>query len=114
MTFGDELGANDEIEASLRHVVEFLAKTLDRFDQITRQNQDASLRKKFARFLFKPFDTGTNRSKAIGSVAIRTFRRRRHRKSTVMTDQPSLEAVVNQPGVAIRTLQTKSAGTAQR
>ena len=32
----------------------------------------------------------------------------------MMADQPTLEAVIDQPGVAIRALQTESAGAAQR
>ena len=44
VALGDELRADDDVEAALRHVVELLAQPLDRFHQIARQHQDARVR----------------------------------------------------------------------
>ena len=114
MALGDELRADDDVEAALRDVVELRAQPLDRLDQIARQHQDARLRKQLGRLLLQPLDAGADGGEAFGGVAIRTFRRRRHGEAAMMADQPPLEAVIDQPGVAIRTLQPEAAGAAQR
>src|SRR5690242_5690167 len=114
VTFGDKLRADNEIETALGHVVEFLPQPFDGFDHIAGQHQDACLRKEFCRLLFETFDPRTDCSKAIGRMTVRAFRRRRHRKAAVVTDQPPLEAMIDQPGIAIRTLQPESASPAQR
>ena len=51
---------------------------------------------------------------AFGGVAVRAFRRRRHGEAAMVADQPPLEAVIDQPGVAIRALQAEAAGAAER
>ena len=43
MALGDELRADDDVEAALRDVVELLAQPLDRGDEIAREHQDARL-----------------------------------------------------------------------
>jgi hypothetical protein len=56
MTLGNELRADDEIEATLRHVVELLPEAFDRFHEVARQYKRTGLRKKLTDFLLKPFD----------------------------------------------------------
>jgi hypothetical protein len=114
VAFGHQLRTDNEIEAPFRDIVELLAQAIDRFDEIAREHQDASLRKKFGGLLLQPFNAGTHCGKALGSVTIRAFGRRRHGKSAVMADQPALKTVIHQPRIAIRTLQTETAGPTQR
>ena len=68
MPLGDELRADDDVEAALRDVIEFLAQPLDRFDQIARQHQDAAAGKQRGRLLLQPLDAGTDRRRRL-SVA---------------------------------------------
>src|SRR4249919_2590300 len=114
MTLCDELGADDEIKAALRHVVELLPEALDRFHEIARQHKGPRLRKKFAGLLLKPFDPRANSSETIRRMTVGALRRRRPGKPAVMTNQTTFEAVIDQPGITVGTLQTEAAGTAQR
>ena len=41
MTLGDQLRADDDIEAALRHVVEFRPQALHGLHEIARQNENA-------------------------------------------------------------------------
>jgi len=112
MPFGDKLRADDEIETSCGNVVELLPEPFDRLHEIARQDEDARLRKQLGRFLLEPLDAGTNGRQAFRRVTMRAFSRRRHGKSAIMTDQPPFEPVIDEPGIAVRTLQTKTAGPA--
>ena len=53
---GAPVPADDEIEATLRHVVELLPEAFDRFHEVARQYKRTGLRKKLTDFLLKPFD----------------------------------------------------------
>ncbi len=112
MALGHQLGADDDVELARGDVVEFLAQPLHRIDQIARQHQNALVGKQRGRFLFEPFDAGTDGCETFGGVTVRTGFRLRGVVAAVMADQPLLEAVIDQPGVAIRTLQTKAASAA--
>ena len=70
VALGDELRADDDVEAALRHVVELLAQPLDGFDQIARQHQDARAGKQLGRLLLQPLDAGTDRDEAVLSPGI--------------------------------------------
>ena len=70
--------------------------------------------KQLGRLLLQPLDARTDGDEAFGGVALRALRRRRHREAAMMADQPPLEAMIDQPGVAIRALQAEAAGAAQR
>src|SRR6185436_19628910 len=65
------------------------------------------------RLLLQPLDTRTDRDEAAGRLALRALFGRRHRIAAVMTDQAALEAVIDQPGVAVRTGHAVAAGVAQ-
>src|SRR5690242_4775844 len=114
MTLGHELSADDEIEATLCHVVEFLSEALDRFHEIARQHKSTGLRKKFSGLLFKPFDPGTHCGETVRGMTVGAFHRGRLREAAVMTNQTTFESMVDQPRIAIRTLQTEPAGATQR
>ena len=96
-----------------RDVVELLAQALHRFHQIARQHQNAFARKQLRRLLLQPLDARADRRETFGGVALRAFRRRRHVEAAMVADQPPLEAMIDQPGVAIRALQAEAAGAAQ-
>ena len=70
--------------------------------------------KQFGRLVLQPLDAGADGREAFGRVALRAFRRRRHGEAAVVADEPPLEAVIDQPGVAVRALQAEAAGAAQR
>jgi hypothetical protein len=114
MTLGNELRPNDEIEATLRYVVELLPETLNRFHEIARQNESTGLRKKFGGFLLEPFDPRTNGCETDRGTTVGALRRGRRGEPAVMANQTAFEAMVDQPGIAIRTLQTETACAAQR
>ena len=73
VALGDELRADDDVEAALGDVVELLAQALDRFDEIARQHQDAAPRKQLGRLLLQPLDAGTDRDEALGRLAFRAL-----------------------------------------
>src|SRR5215467_5524164 len=110
----NKLGPDDNVELSLRDCVELLAQALDRFDEIARQHQDAALRTQFGRFLLQPLDAGADRNEAVGGLAVRALRRRRHRETAVMAHQPAPETMIDQPRVAIGAGEPKAAAAAER
>ena len=73
VAFGDKLRADHDVEAALRHVVEFLAQPLHRFDQIARQHQDARVGKQLGRLLLQPLDAGADRDEAALGLALRAL-----------------------------------------
>src|SRR6185295_11640859 len=78
MTLGDELGADHDVEAALRNVIELLPKTLHAVDQIAGQHQDACAGKKLRRFLLQSLDAGANRDEAALGLALRALLGQRH------------------------------------
>ena len=62
----------------------------------------------------KPLHARPDRDERIGRLALRALRRRRHREAAVMADEPPLEAVIDQPGVAVRTGEAVAALPAER
>src|SRR5262249_19120150 len=69
MALGDELGADDEIETPLRHVIEFGAQPLDRFHEIARQDQDAAPWKQLGGLVLKPLDARADGDETLGRLA---------------------------------------------
>src|ERR1039458_5512311 len=64
--------------------------------------------------MLQPLDAGAEGRETFGGMAMRAFRRRRHGEAAMVAHQPPLEAVIDQPGVAIRALQAEAAGAAER
>ena len=97
MAFGDKLRADDNVEMPRRDIVELLAQALHRLDEIARQHQNALVRKQVMRFLLQALDAGTDGGEAFGGVAVRAGFRLLRVEAAVMTHQPLLEAVIDQP-----------------
>ena len=113
MALGDELRADDDVETALRHVVQFLPQPLHGVDQVARQHQDAGAGKQLGRLLLQPLDAGADRDEAALRLALRALLGRRHRVAAMVADQPPLEAVIDQPGIAVRAGHAMTAGVAQ-
>ena len=115
MPLGDELRADDDVEVAFGDVVELLAQPFDRLHEIARQHQHARLRETAPR----PPPPAVRRrarparSESVG-LAFRALRRRRHREAAMMADELAPEAMIDQPGIAIRTWQAEAAGAAKR
>src|SRR5262249_38760401 len=76
--------------------------------------QDTDLRKQLGRLLLQPLDSGADRDERIGRLTLRALHRWRHREAAMVADEATLEPVIDQPGVAIRTGEPKSALPAER
>ena len=113
MALGDELGADDDVEAARGDVVELFAQPLDRGDEIGGEHEDTRLRKQRAHFFLEPLDAGPDGGERIRRLAVRAFRRMRHGEPAMMADELPAEAVIDQPGVAVRAGEAKAAGAAQ-
>src|SRR5205807_2920631 len=85
----------------------------NRFHEVAGEHQYASSGKKLRRFLRQPLDPWADCNQGMGLAAMGALVRRRHREAAVMTDQPALESMLHQPGVAIRAAQAESALPAQ-
>src|SRR5262249_15899149 len=114
MALGDELGADDDVEAAFGDVVELRAQALDRFDEIARQHQNAAFREELRRLLLEPLDARADGDEGFGGLAVPPLRPPRNREAAMVADEPTPEAVIDQPGVAIRAAQAKAALPAQR
>ena len=62
-------------------------------------------------FLCKPLNTRTDRREGVRLGALRTRLRHRHAEAAMMTDQPPLEPMVDQPRIAIWACEAIAAGT---
>jgi hypothetical protein len=102
-----------DLEAALRHVVELLPQALHRVDQVARQHQDARAGKQLGRLLLQPLDAGTDRERSCPSPRTSGTARAAASSSRNGGRQPPLEAVIDQPGVAVRTGHAVAAGVAQ-
>src|SRR5436305_10034248 len=114
MPLGDQLRADDDIDAALFDVAEFLAHALDRSDEIAGEHHDAPVGKQRRGFLLEPLDAGPARHEGIGCLALWARGRRRRREAAMMADKLVLEAVIDQPSVAVRAIEPKAAGAAER
>ena len=114
MALGDQLGADDDVELAGGDIGEFLAHALDRGDQIARQHQHARVGKQRAHLLFEALDARPDGDEGILRLAVRAGWRMRHGEAAMMADQLLAEAVIDQPGVAVRAGEAKAAGAAQR
>ena len=109
-----ELRADDDVEFSLGDVVELLPQAFHRFNKIARQHQQAAAGEQLRHFFAQPLHARADRRETILGLAFRAFGRRRQRIAAVMADEPPPEAMIDQPGVAIRAMQAKAAGAAER
>ncbi len=65
-------------------------------------------------FFLQALDAGTDGRERIHRAALRAGLRLRHREAAMMADQPPLEPVIDQPGIAILAGEAIAAGAAQR
>ena len=114
MALGDELRADDDVEAPFGDVVEFLAHALDRLHEIARQHQDAASGKQLRHLSSSRSTPGPTATKLSVASHFGHFGRRRHREAAMVADEPPLEAMIDQPGVAVRARQAEAAGAAER
>src|SRR5262249_46559341 len=114
VTLGDKLRADDEVDAAFLDLLELLAHALDRRDQVAGKHQHARLRKQRRDLLLDALDAGPAGDEAVGRLAFRAGGGLRRREAAVMADELAAEAVIDQPGVAMRAGEAKTAGTAQR
>src|SRR4029079_5645353 len=110
----DKLRADHAINAALFDVAEFLAHALDRGDEIARKHENASIGKQRMRLFLEPLHAGPAGNKGVGRVAFRTGGGWRRGEAAMMADELSLEAVIDQPCVALRALHKETAGAAER
>ena len=114
MPLCDQLGTDDDIEPPGRHLCEFLAQALDGLNEIARKHQDAAFWKQLPRLGFEPLDAGTDRHPRPARETMRTLHRQRHGVAAVMADEAVAESMLDKPGVAVGTTETKPALPAQR
>ncbi len=113
MALGDELRADDDVEAAFGDAGELFAHALDRGDQIAGEHQHARLRKQLAHLFFEALDAGPAGDEGILRLAFRAIGRMRHGEAAMVADELPAKAVIDQPGVAVRARETKAAGSAQ-
>ena len=113
MALGDELRADDDVEFARGDVGEFLAHALDRGDEVAGEHQHARLREQLAHFFLEPLDARADGDERILRLAFRAVRRMRHGEAAMVADELLAEAVIDQPGVAVRAGEAEAAGAAQ-
>src|SRR5580692_12801997 len=103
MALRHKLRADDDIETALSNVVQFLAQPLDRGDEVAGQHQHPRLRKQLAHLFFEALDARPASDERIRGLAFWAGRRMRHGETAMVADEVFAEAVIDQPGVAVRT-----------
>ena len=114
VALGDELRADDDVDAALRDLGKLAAHGLDRGDEIARQHHGARLREQRGRFFLQALDAGPDRDQRFLRRTVRTDMRARHREAAMVTDQPLAKAMIDQPGIADGAGEAVAAGAAQR
>ena len=79
-----------------------------------REHQHARLGKQFAHLLFEALDARPDGDEGIRRLAFRACARMRHGEAAMVADELAAEAVIDQPGVAVRAGEAEAAGAAQR
>ena len=82
--------------------------------KIRRQDERPGFRQKFRDFFRQPLDAGTAGRQRIDIVAFRAMLRHALDMTALMADQRAAEAMFDEPGGAIRALETVAAGAAER
>src|SRR3954466_12408903 len=114
VAFRDKLGTDHDVDAALRDVPEFLTYALDRRDEIAGEHENTPVGEERMRLFLEPLHAGPAGYKRVRRVALGAGGRWRGADGAVMRDKLALETVVDQPRVALRALQTKSARAAKR
>ena len=116
MPLGDELRADDDVDAALRDVVEFLAQPLDRWRRGRSTAPGCARRGNSSRdLLLEPLDARADRRRSksaawhFGHAAGGGIG-----EAAMVADELPPEAVLDQPGVAVRAVEAEAAGAAER
>ncbi len=114
MPFGDKLRADDDVARTISDGVEFVAQSRRAAGKIRRQDQRLRLRPERRDFFREALDTGAARRQRIDIVAFGAMLRHTLDMAALMADEGAAEAVLDEPGCAIRTLEAMPAGAAER
>ena len=113
VALGDQLRADDEVELAARRGVELAAQGLDPAGEVGRQHQRAGVREKQRRLLRQPLDARPAGGQAVDVVAFRAKPWARLDMAAMVADERGAEAVLDQPGRAVRALEPVAAGAAE-
>src|SRR5262249_53225024 len=105
--------ADDDIDLAGFDLGQLLAQAFDCLDQIAREHQDAALGKDCRDLLLEPLDARAARDEGFGRLTFRARGRRRRLETALVTYEPTLEPVLDEPTVAGRALEAEPAGAAQ-
>ena len=114
MALRHQLRADHDVDAAFLDVAELLAHALERGDEVARQHQDAPVGKQRVRLLLEPLHARAAGDERLRRMAFRAGGRWRRGEAAVMADELALEAVVDQPRVAVRAVEAEAAGAAER
>ena len=108
VALGDELCPDDDVDPSLRDLVQLLAHALDRVSEIARQDEHARVWKERGDFFLEAFDAGAAADQvsvaAHSGIAPAAASRSRNGGT-----RGGAGTMVDQPGVAIRARETVAA-----
>src|SRR6185312_5041244 len=99
MALGDELRSDHNVDLSLGDGFKLRLHALDAAGKIAGKNENARVREQPARFFFEPLDAGADGGEGIRRLAFRAGFRRRRFVSAMMTGEPLLEAVLDEPRI---------------
>src|SRR5436190_17057499 len=104
----DELRADHDVDAAFFDIAELLAHALDRGDQIAGEHEDAVVWKQRVGLFLEPLHARPAGDERLRRMAFRTRGGRRRGEAAVMADKLALEAVIDQPGIAVRAVEPKA------
>ena len=108
-----QLGADHDVGFAARDGLELLAQALDPAENVARQHRHARIREALGDLLGEPLDAGAAGDEAVLGGALRTGFRPRLGVAAMMADELAAEAVLDEPGRAIRAVEAVTAGPAQ-
>ena len=114
VSLGDELRADHDVDAPLLDVAQLVAQPVDRGDEIARHHQQARVGEQRRNLFREPLHAGAAGGEAVDRLAVRARRRVRHSEAAMVAHEPPPEAVIDQPGIAVRTGEAVAAGAAER
>ena len=113
VALGDELRADDDVVVAARRRIELPAQRLDPAGEVGREHQRARVGEQRSRLLGEALDARAAGGQAVGLVAGRAELRPRLGMAAMMADERAAEAVLDQPGRAVRALEAMAAGAAE-
>ena len=114
MPLGDKLGADQDLEIAPRGGGELGAHRLGAAGEVGGKNERLRAGEQRLDLLAQPLDAGAAGRQRFRVVADRAFVRARLGVAAMMADQRFAEAMIDQPGRAVRALEAVAAGAAER